>query len=121
MSSRKPGYAYPFGMIAAEAGVDAIDFVEAVDEPHRGQRIRREPPAEIAERGCGGGGGRFCGVCRFLSVVEHFFYSSVDRGEDRGVIAGTSRRAPSRQRKEPASARRAANGKNLHIPHSRPS
>src|SRR5258705_9052335 len=48
----EPGNTHPLGMIATEARVEAIDLLESVGEPCRGQLIRREPPAEIAERSC---------------------------------------------------------------------
>ena len=37
-------------MIATEAGVDSVDFLETVGEPRGRQLIRSEPPAEIGER-----------------------------------------------------------------------
>src|SRR5262249_4340811 len=45
----EPRYAEAFGVVPAEAGVDAVDALECIDEPRRGQRSRCEPSAEIGE------------------------------------------------------------------------
>ena len=37
-------------MIATEAGVDSVDFLETVGKPRGRQFVRREPTAEIGER-----------------------------------------------------------------------
>src|SRR4029077_3340269 len=41
--------AHPLGMIAPEAGVNPTGLLETIGEPCGRQRIRSEPPAEIAE------------------------------------------------------------------------
>ena len=49
---KEPGNAHPPGMVATEAGVDSIDFLETVGESRGRQIIRTEPSAEIGERSC---------------------------------------------------------------------
>src|SRR5439155_25084943 len=48
----KSGDAHAFGMVATKAGMDAVDALERVGEPGRGQIVRSEPAAEIGEGSC---------------------------------------------------------------------
>jgi len=46
---KTPADAYAFGVVAAEAAVDAIDLLETIGESRRGQDPGREPTGHISE------------------------------------------------------------------------
>jgi hypothetical protein len=46
------------GVIAAEAGIDAVDLLERVDQPRLRQAVRREPASDIGKASRDGRNGR---------------------------------------------------------------
>ncbi len=48
--SKRSGDSHSLGVIAAKAVVDAVDLLEHVDEPGRGQLIQCEPASQVGKR-----------------------------------------------------------------------
>ncbi len=62
---KEPGDTQALGMVATKTGVDAVDFLETVDEPRGRQFLRRQPTAEIGikRRDRGQGDANKCESC----------------------------------------------------------